>query len=229
MTPRMAHSACCRPGTSNKLPVAVAMRISRDWPRAKTEVEKYERDYADDPNVQNASPSGSCHSNAGTTPTLCQAARASRPELCLVSIVGCGLQRTANKRHQVERNARQGDRASLDGSRGASIQNEIARKLLQQKDYRQAVTYADNAAESYSAWSMLTAVRCHEMLGEWKTAEQLVARSRSVMKAQLGCTGVTAPVTGMRPRPTRVFTNGWQRWGPIWTCLSTSTLPSTTS
>ncbi len=41
-------------GTSNKLPVAVAMRISRDWPRAKTEVEKYERDYADDPNVQNA-------------------------------------------------------------------------------------------------------------------------------------------------------------------------------
>ncbi len=36
------------------------------------------------------------------------------------------------------------------------------------------MVYADAAAESYSAWSMLTACECHEMLKEWDKAEQFI-------------------------------------------------------
>ena len=57
------------------------------------------------------------------------------------------------------------------GLEHASVQNKIALYHIDRKEWRQAVAYADAAAESYSEWSMETAAQCHEKLGEWKRAE----------------------------------------------------------
>ena len=61
------------------------------------------------------------------------------------------------------------------GLQHATIRNEIARYHMRRKEWkREAVVYADAAAESFSAWSMLTACECHEMLKEWDKAEQFI-------------------------------------------------------
>jgi tetratricopeptide (TPR) repeat protein len=60
------------------------------------------------------------------------------------------------------------------GLEQAMVQNEIAIDLLERQKWKEAAAYADAAAESASSWSMMTAARCHEMLGEWKKAEELV-------------------------------------------------------
>jgi tetratricopeptide (TPR) repeat protein len=56
----------------------------------------------------------------------------------------------------------------------ASIRDKIAHYHMNRKEWKEAVEYADAAAESYSGWSMMTASRCHEMLGEWEKAEALI-------------------------------------------------------
>jgi tetratricopeptide (TPR) repeat protein len=51
------------------------------------------------------------------------------------------------------------------------VKDTIAHYHMDRKEWKEAVVYADEAAQSYSAWSMLTAALCHEKLGEWKKAE----------------------------------------------------------
>jgi tetratricopeptide (TPR) repeat protein len=60
------------------------------------------------------------------------------------------------------------------GLKDATIRDRIAQYHMGRKEWKEAVVYADAAAESYSAWSMLTAARCHEMLGEWAKSEALM-------------------------------------------------------
>src|SRR6202034_708251 len=63
------------------------------------------------------------------------------------------------------------------GLERASVQNDIALHLLERNRAKEAVVYADEAAQSYSEWSMLTAARCHELLGDWERSEELIRAS----------------------------------------------------
>ena len=56
----------------------------------------------------------------------------------------------------------------------ADVRDTIAREFMKQKKYKEAMPYADAAAESGAAWAMITASSCHEMLGEWEEAEQWI-------------------------------------------------------
>jgi tetratricopeptide (TPR) repeat protein len=57
------------------------------------------------------------------------------------------------------------------GLQHARVQDMIAHYHMDRKEWKEAVVYADEAAQSYSEWSMQTAAACHESLGEWKRAE----------------------------------------------------------
>jgi tetratricopeptide (TPR) repeat protein len=63
---------------------------------------------------------------------------------------------------------------------------------MDRNEWKEAVAYADAAAESESEWSMNTAALCHEMLGEWKKAEDYKRAisnhySNSAMEWMLWC------------------------------------------
>jgi tetratricopeptide (TPR) repeat protein len=161
-------------GLCDKLPVAIAMRIRRDWPRAKTEVEKYERDYADDPIVLHALTSRYLSLKRWSDAERCAKRHVEiHPSYASYRSLAAaykGLKNDAKWKETLD----QAIELPPSGLERASIQDQIAHYLLDKHDYREAATYADAAAECYSAWSMLTAARCHEMLGEWKKSEQLV-------------------------------------------------------
>jgi len=61
-----------------------------------------------------------------------------------------------------------------NGLEQAQIQNQIAQYHMGRKEWREALPFADAAAVSYSGWSMVTACRCHEMLGQWEKAEAYI-------------------------------------------------------
>jgi len=160
--------------TSNTLPLAVAMRITRDWAHAGPEAEKYERDYADDLLVTHA-----------LTDRYYGLKRYDDAERCAKRFVALepgymSLRVLANV-YQSQKDHRRW-RETLDkaiklppaGLEQAMVQNEIAVDLLERQKWKEAAAYADAAAQSGSSWSMMTAARCHEMLGEWDKAEELV-------------------------------------------------------
>ncbi|HEV8066124.1 MAG TPA: tetratricopeptide repeat protein [Planctomycetaceae bacterium] len=168
--PNMARAwAMC-----DKLPVAVAMRITRDWPRAKTEVEKYEHVYAEEPIVlyalTNRYLSLKRYSDAERCAKRHVEVHPSYPSYRSLAAAYKGQKNEAKWKETLDKAI---ELPPL-GLEQASIQNQIAHHFLEKHDYQQAVIYADAAAESYSGWSMLTAARCHEMLGEWKKSEQFV-------------------------------------------------------
>jgi tetratricopeptide (TPR) repeat protein len=53
----------------------------------------------------------------------------------------------------------------------AQVRNEIARELMSKNQYREALPYAEAAAETGAAWAMITASICRENLGDWKESE----------------------------------------------------------
>ncbi|HEV8003272.1 MAG TPA: tetratricopeptide repeat protein [Planctomycetaceae bacterium] len=158
----------------SKLPIAVATRISRDWAHAEKEAAGYEKVYADDPLVLKA-----------LTDRYYNLKRYDDAERCAKLAVeanrGYPAYRLLAKVYEAKKDHARW-KATLDkaielppsGLERAQVQNEIALDLLDRLEYREAVAYADAAAETGAAWSMATAARCHEMLGEWKQSEQFI-------------------------------------------------------
>jgi HEAT repeat protein/tetratricopeptide (TPR) repeat protein len=62
------------------------------------------------------------------------------------------------------------------GLNHAQARVRIARELMEQKQYRKALPFAEAAADSYAAWAMLCACECNEALGELDRAELWVRR-----------------------------------------------------
>jgi tetratricopeptide (TPR) repeat protein len=160
--------------TSNKLPASVALRISRDWAHARQETDVRERDYVDDPLVMTA-----------LTERYFNLQRYDDAERCAKHLAdanpGYPSYGWLSAIYKIKKDfvhwKETLDKAIALPSPGlerASFQNEIAKELLERKRWQEAVVYADSAANSYSEWSLLTDARCHEMLGDWKKAEQLV-------------------------------------------------------
>lgn len=54
----------------------------------------------------------------------------------------------------------------------AAVQDVIAKHFMQKGEYRRAVPYADEAAQTWAGWAMTVAADCHTALGEWDKAEQ---------------------------------------------------------
>ena len=53
----------------------------------------------------------------------------------------------------------------------ARANTDIATFLMDKGKFKEAVPYADEAASSWSAWGMRSAIRCHTRLGNWQKAE----------------------------------------------------------
>lgn len=59
------------------------------------------------------------------------------------------------------------------GLRKARIASGLAETMMQRGDWKGAQPYAMQAAQSYSAWGLLTGSRCAEGLRDWRTAESM--------------------------------------------------------
>ncbi|HEV7999453.1 MAG TPA: tetratricopeptide repeat protein, partial [Planctomycetaceae bacterium] len=155
---------------SSALPVVVAAQIWRNWSQSAPQADKYEREYSDDPLVMDA-----------LSNRYFQLKRYDDAERCAKLAPGYSSYRALAAVYKAKKDPGRW-RETLDraiklpsyGLEQAQVQDEIAHDLLEQKKWKEAVVYGDAAAESYSGWSLMTAARCHEMLGEWEKAEQLV-------------------------------------------------------
>jgi tetratricopeptide (TPR) repeat protein len=61
------------------------------------------------------------------------------------------------------------------GLQHATVQVQIAQYFMKKGEYAKAVPFADGAAETGAAWAELCAAEAHSDIGDWQTAEQLLA------------------------------------------------------
>jgi tetratricopeptide (TPR) repeat protein len=160
--------------TSNTLPLAVAMQIMRDWVHAGPQADKYERDYADDPLVTHALIDRYYRLKRYDDAERCAQRYVTLEPGYLSFRVLANVYKAKKDHRRWKETLDKAIKLPPAGLEQAMVQNEIAIDLLERQKWKEAATYADAAAESASSWSMMTAARCHEMLGEWKKAEELV-------------------------------------------------------
>jgi tetratricopeptide (TPR) repeat protein len=157
--------------TSSRIPVAYAIQIRRHWSQAEEFAGAAEKQFADDSNVLNA-----LVERYLSLKRFDDAERCARQRVKAVPDYS-GYEMLAGIYKQKGDMARWKEtlEKSLElpemGLEHASVQDKIARYHMDRKEWKDAVIYADRAAESYSEWSMETAAQCHEKLGEWKRAE----------------------------------------------------------
>jgi tetratricopeptide (TPR) repeat protein len=53
----------------------------------------------------------------------------------------------------------------------ARVRVDIARYLMSKKEFKEALPYAEKAAETWAEWAMMCARDCHEGAGDWDKAE----------------------------------------------------------
>jgi tetratricopeptide (TPR) repeat protein len=163
--------------TSSHLPLAVAARISRDWEHARDTARQYEKDYADEPIVLAA-----LISRYTELKQYDDAERCAKQVIKLAPNYGAYsmLARIYKRKKDMaawKRTLEQSLSLPSLGLEKANVRNRIAHYHMSRKEWKEAVAYADEAAASYAEWALLTAARCHEMLGEWKQSEALVRAS----------------------------------------------------
>ena len=157
---------------SSRLPSTVAMQISRNWRKARFFAGTAEKDFGEDAIVMSAL--------AGRYLKLKQyddAERCAQQSLRLVPDYPtyetlAEIQQAKGNRTAWQQTLDKALELPEMGLRGAIIRNRIAQYHMGRKEWKEAVVYADAAAESESEWSMLSASQCHEMLGEWHEAEE---------------------------------------------------------
>jgi tetratricopeptide (TPR) repeat protein len=160
--------------TSDKLPAAVAQRVNRDWAHIEREAGALERTYADDPLVMKAFADRYYRLKRYDDAERCAKRLAAVHPGYGESHLLANIYKAKNDMVHWRETLEKALALPPHGLEQASTENSIALDLMKRKEWKQAVVYADSAAESYAAWSMLTAARCHEMLGDWKKSEQLV-------------------------------------------------------
>jgi tetratricopeptide (TPR) repeat protein len=157
--------------TSSKLPISYAIQIQRHWSQAEEFAKSAEQEFADDPIVMTS-----------LVVRYWGLKRMDDAERCAKQRIKAAPDYPAY-RELAAIYKEKGDMArwketleqSLElptmGLEHAQVKDTIAHYHMDRKEWKEAVVYADEAAQSYSAWSMLTAALCHEKLGEWKKAE----------------------------------------------------------
>jgi tetratricopeptide (TPR) repeat protein len=160
--------------TSDKLPVVIAIRIARDWAKVQPDADAIERAHRDDPFVMKALANRyydlKRYDDAERCAKRLVEVHQGHPSYRLLAKVYKAKNDDVRWKETMEK----ATQLPSEGLEQASFQNQIALDLLKHKQWQEAVVYADAAAETGSAWSMITAARCHEMLGEWKKSEELI-------------------------------------------------------
>ncbi len=160
--------------TSSRIPAAVAIQVFRNWNRARTFMATVENDYGDDPILM-----ASLSMRYYKLKQWDNAERCAKKRIVTAADYGAYRNLAAIYKekgdlvHWKETLVKSLDLPSA-GLEQAQVQNEIAQYHMNRKEWSEAVVFADAAAVSYSAWSMMTASRCHEMLGQWEKAEAFI-------------------------------------------------------
>jgi tetratricopeptide (TPR) repeat protein len=157
--------------TSSKLPISYAIQIQRHWSQAEEFAKSAEKEFADDPIVMTS-----------LVVRYWGLRRMDDAERCAKQRIKAAPDYPSYKELAAIYKEK-GDMArwketleqSLElptmGLDHAQVKDTIAHYHMDRKEWKEAVVYADEAAQSYSAWSMMTASLCHEKLGDWKKAE----------------------------------------------------------
>ncbi len=159
---------------SNKLPVIVALKIERDWPHVEPDADRLEHEYSSEPLVLTALSNQyyrfKRYQDAERCARRLVEVHRSFASYRLLAYIYKADDDVVRWQETLEKCLE----LPTEGLDHATVQNEIAQHLLEQNRPKEAVVYADQAAQSYSGWSIMAAARCHELLGDWERAEQLV-------------------------------------------------------
>lgn len=160
--------------TTSRIPAAVAIQVYRNWNRARTFMGTVENDYGDDPILMASLATRYDKLKQWDNAERCAKKRiATAPDYAAYTKLAAIYKEKGDLVHWKETLVKSLELPS-NGLEQAQIQNQIAHYHMDRKEWREAVTFADAAAVSYSGWSMVTACRCHEMLGQWDKAESFV-------------------------------------------------------
>jgi tetratricopeptide (TPR) repeat protein len=157
--------------TSARLPAAYAIQIARNWRKAKSYAATVESDFADDPLVMSALANRYFKLKQWDDAERCAKRKiSSSPDYPTYETLAAIYKERGDMVKWKQTLEKSLDLPAMSLEQ-ASIRDQIAHYHMDRKEWKEAVAYADAAAESYSAWTMLTAARCHEMLGEWAKSE----------------------------------------------------------
>jgi tetratricopeptide (TPR) repeat protein len=160
--------------TSSKLPAAYAIQVERNWKKAKFYAATVESDFAEDPIVMSALANRYFRLKQFDDAERCAKRKiSSSPDYPIYETLAAIYKERGDMVKWKETLVKALDLPAMSLEQ-ASIRDKIAHYHMNRKEWKEAVGFADAAAESYSAWSMMTACRCHEMLGEWAKAEALI-------------------------------------------------------
>jgi tetratricopeptide (TPR) repeat protein len=160
--------------TSSKLPAAYAIQVERNWKKAKFYAATVESDFAEDPLVMSALANRYFRLKQFDDAERCAKRKiSSSPDYPIYETLAAIYKERGEMVKWKETLVKALDLPAMSLEQ-ASIRDKIAHYHMNRNEWREAVEYADAAAESYSAWSMMTACRCHEMLGEWAKAEAFI-------------------------------------------------------
>lgn len=160
--------------TSPKMPVVLAFQIRRNWKRFRLMADRIEKDYPDDPIVLWALSSMYLESKQ-----LDKAERCAKQRLRTAPDFGAhyGLADVYKQKGDMklwEATLEKAIGLPSAGLEEAGVHNDIAQYHMSRKEWKEALSHADAAADSYSEWGLETAAKCHEMLGDWDKAEALM-------------------------------------------------------
>ena len=157
--------------TSAKLPAAYAIQITRNWRKAKLYAATVESDFADDPLVMSALANRYFKLKQWDDAERCAKRKiSSSPDYPTYETLAAIYKQRGDMVKWKQTLVKSLDLPAMSLEQ-ASIRDQIAHYHMDRKEWKEAVAYADAAAESYSGWTMMTAARCHEMLGEWAKSE----------------------------------------------------------
>ncbi|HEX4072743.1 MAG TPA: hypothetical protein VHX68_16300 [Planctomycetaceae bacterium] len=161
-------------GTSSKSPVAVAFQIARNWGAMKSRAAELEAEYADDPVVQGALTKKYRELKKYTDAERCALRRIQiAPDYTGYDTLAA-IYKDQGDLGRWKTTLQESLSLPSLGLEEFSIRNRIAWYYMERQEWNEALPYAEGAAASYSAWGLKTLARCHEMLGHWQKAEELM-------------------------------------------------------
>jgi tetratricopeptide (TPR) repeat protein len=160
--------------TSRKLPVSIAAQIDWNWKSMHAFDPNIEQEYGDDAVVISALARRYLKENQFDDAERCAKRKiAIAPDFAAYN----ALATIYEKKKDLVRWKETLEKSLSLGSLGLQefrVRDRIAKYYMKHGRWKEAVVYADRAAESGAAWAMLTACRCHEMLEEFPEAESLM-------------------------------------------------------
>ena len=157
---------------SPQCPIAFATLISSDWDNVKKNVPAWEKRYGHHAALAAAlARQYSAQSQWGDAERCLRAYLKESPDLWAFNLLAENYLKQKNRekwKETLEEFLKHDDR----GLGHADVQRKLADYLMSEKKWKEALPYAESAAESGAAWAMECALRCHEGLQEWDKAEE---------------------------------------------------------